>query len=84
MTAHISGGGVPWQTRTPAEVDALFEGLEPLEPGLVNLVDWRPDADQPPLAPVDPELVPYLGATELNKGIYEYGGVLRVPGTEEG
>ncbi|MGV9881657.1 SAM-dependent methyltransferase [Streptomyces sp. NPDC003006] len=79
MTAHISGGGVPWQTRTPAEVDALLDGLEPLEPGLVNLVDWRPDADQPPLAPVDPDLAPYLGATEVNKGIYEYGGVLRVP-----
>ncbi len=79
MTAHISAGGVPWQTRTPAEVDALLTGLDPLAPGLVNLVDWRPDADQPPLAPVAPDLLPYLGATRSNKGIYEYGGVLRTP-----
>ncbi|MFG2502953.1 SAM-dependent methyltransferase [Streptomyces sp. NPDC048441] len=77
MSAHISGGGVPWQTRTPAELDALLDGLEPVEPGLVNLVDWRPDADQPPLAPVHEDLAPYLGATEQSKGIYEYGGLLR-------
>ncbi|GGV22446.1 hypothetical protein GCM10010277_01480 [Streptomyces longisporoflavus] len=77
MSAHISGGGVPWQTRIPAELDALLDGLEPVEPGLVNLVDWRPDPDQPPLAPVHEDLAPYLGATEQNKGIYEYGGLLR-------
>ncbi|MEV7192376.1 SAM-dependent methyltransferase [Streptomyces sp. NPDC093510] len=79
MTEHIAGGGVPWQTRTPAEVDVLLEGLEPVAPGVVNLVDWRPDPDQPDLAPVDPDLVPYLGVTDANKGIYEYGGVLRKP-----
>lgn len=79
MTEHIAGSGIPWQTRTPAEVDAFLDGLEPVEPGLANLVDWRPDADQPPLAPVAPELRPYLGATGRNTGIYEYGGVLRKP-----
>ncbi|MFI1676109.1 MULTISPECIES: SAM-dependent methyltransferase [unclassified Streptomyces] len=79
MTEHIAGGGVPWQTRTPAEVDVLLEGLEPVEPGVVNLVDWRPDPDQPALEPVDPDLEPYLGVTDANKGIYEYGGVLRKP-----
>lgn len=76
---HVRAGGIPWQTRTPAEVRAFLDGLEPVEPGLVNVVDWRPDPDQPPLDPVDPELVPYLGATERNKEIYEYGGVLRKP-----
>ncbi|MFE0100731.1 SAM-dependent methyltransferase [Streptomyces sp. NPDC059009] len=79
MTAHISGSGVPWQTRTPAEVDALLDGLEPLDPGLVDLVDWRPDPEQPALAPVHDELRPYLGATDAKTGIYEYGGVLRKP-----
>ncbi len=79
MTAQIVANGIPWQTRTPAELDAFLDGLEPVEPGLVNLVDWRPDPDQPPLASVDPALAPYLGATERNKGIYEYGGVLRKP-----
>ncbi|HEX6196254.1 MAG TPA: SAM-dependent methyltransferase [Jiangellaceae bacterium] len=79
MTEAIASGGVPWQTRTPAEVDVFADGLEPVEPGLVDLNDWRPDPDQPPLAPVDPVLEPYLGATEQNKGVYEYGGVLRKP-----
>jgi hypothetical protein len=77
MTEHISAGGIPWQTRTPAELNAFLDGLEPVAPGLVDLVDWRPDPDQPPLAPVDPALVPYLGATRRGKGVYEYGGVLR-------
>ncbi|MGW7354872.1 SAM-dependent methyltransferase [Streptomyces sp. NPDC054784] len=79
MSAHISGKGIPWRTRTPGEVDAFLDGLEPVAPGLVNLVDWRPDPDQPPLAAVDPELAPYVGATERDKSIYEYGGLLRKP-----
>ncbi|MFF0450245.1 SAM-dependent methyltransferase [Streptomyces sp. NPDC004609] len=79
MSAHISGLGIPWQTRTPDEVNAFLDGLDPVEPGLVNLVDWRPDPDQPPLASVHPSLVPYLGATEKNLRVYEYGGLLRKP-----
>ena len=79
MTARISGSGIPWQTRSPAELDAFTDGLEPVEPGLVNLVDWRPDPSQSALPPVSPPLTPYVGATKRNKGIYEYGGVLRKP-----
>ncbi|MGH3326815.1 MAG: SAM-dependent methyltransferase [Streptomycetales bacterium] len=79
MSAHISADGIPWQTRTPAELDAFLDGLEAVEPGQVNLVDWRPDPDQPRLDPVDAELAPYVGVTERSKGIYEYGGVLRKP-----
>lgn len=79
MTARISGSGIPWQTRTPAELDAFTDGLEPVEPGLVNLADWRPDPFQPPLASVAPALTPYIGVTERNKGVYEYGRVLRKP-----
>ena len=29
--------------RTHAEVAALFEGLELVEPGIVGLPEWRPD-----------------------------------------
>ncbi|HEX2315686.1 MAG TPA: SAM-dependent methyltransferase [Thermomonospora sp.] len=79
MSRQINDAGIPWQTRTPAEVDALVEGLEPVDPGLVNLRDWRPDPGQPPLAPVPEPLLPWVGATERNKGIYEYGGLLRKP-----
>lgn len=77
MSAQIDGDGVPWQTRTPAEFAALLDGLDPVEPGLVNLTDWRPDPSQPPLDPVPLPLHPYVGATETRPGIYEYGGVLR-------
>jgi S-adenosyl methyltransferase len=32
-------------TRSYAEVEALFDGFELLEPGLVDVTDWRPDAE---------------------------------------
>ena len=79
LTAQIDGSGVPWQTRTPAEVDALFDGLEPVEPGFVNLKQWRPDPNQPALQPVPAPLYPYIGITDTNTDVYEYGGVLRKP-----
>jgi hypothetical protein len=77
MTAQVTAAGIPWQTRTPAEVDALLSGFDPVEPGLCNLVDWRPLDLQPPLAPVPPELEQYVGASKQDHGIYEYGGVVR-------
>ncbi|MGH3434433.1 MAG: SAM-dependent methyltransferase [Thermocrispum sp.] len=79
MSAQIDGAGIPWQSRTPAEFDALMDGLEPLEPGMVNLKRWRPDPSQPPLDPVPAQLHPYVGITEKNTDVYEYGGVLRKP-----
>ncbi|MGW6460029.1 SAM-dependent methyltransferase [Streptomyces sp. NPDC055078] len=79
MSRHISGLGIPWQTRTPAELNVFLDGLDPVDPGLVNLVDWRPDPDQPPLATVHPNLAPYLGASARDQRVYEYGGLLRKP-----
>ncbi|MGW0733183.1 SAM-dependent methyltransferase [Streptomyces sp. NPDC002851] len=79
MSEHISQGGIPWQTRTPAEVDAFTQGLEPVSPGLVDLPDWRPDPSQPDLDPVPADLAQYVGATQQNKQVYEYGGLLRKP-----
>jgi hypothetical protein len=79
MTEQVTSAGIPWQTRTPAEVDALFTDLEPVEPGLCNLVDWRPMDLQPPLAPVPTELIQYEGASRRDRSIYEYGGILRKP-----
>lgn len=77
MSAKLNEQGVPWQTRTPTEFDALLDGLHPVEPGLVNLKDWRPDPGQPPLEPVPTDLHPYVGITDTNTEVYEYGGVLR-------
>lgn len=77
FAAKLNGAGIPWQHRTPAEVDALFDGLERIEPGLVNLTDWRPDPDQPPLEPVPEPLREYVGATASRTDVYEYGGIMR-------
>jgi hypothetical protein len=77
MSAQIDGAGIPWQTRTPAQVDALLEGLVPVEPGLVNLKHWRPDPNQPPLDPVPTALRHCVGITQTSADVYEYGGILR-------
>ncbi|GAA0463941.1 hypothetical protein Aca07nite_60230 [Actinoplanes capillaceus] len=36
-------GGVPYILRSPEEIGSLFEGLEFVEPGLVQITDWRPE-----------------------------------------
>jgi SAM-dependent methyltransferase len=73
----INKYGIQWRNRTTAEVDELLAGFEPVEPGLVNLVDWRPMDIQPPLAPVPAEIAQYEGTSRSDPSIYEYGGVLR-------
>jgi hypothetical protein len=36
-------GGVPYILRSPAELASVFDGLEFVEPGLVEISRWRPD-----------------------------------------
>ncbi|TDC01519.1 SAM-dependent methyltransferase [Nonomuraea longispora] len=48
---YNSGGGVPYNLRTPEEFTAFFDGMELVEPGVVSLPLWRPDPD--PLAPLE-------------------------------
>ncbi|MEV0895290.1 SAM-dependent methyltransferase [Actinoplanes sp. NPDC049802] len=38
-------GGVPYILRSPDEIGALFEGLTLVEPGLVQITQWRPDGE---------------------------------------
>jgi SAM-dependent methyltransferase len=78
MNQTIQAAGIPWQTRTPAQVDELLSGLEPIDPGLVDLRQWRPNDIEPPLAPVPTELLQFQGAAGQDREVYEYGGVLRV------
>ena len=41
-------GGVPAQARTVADFTRLaFDGLEPVEPGVVLVSEWRPEGDGP-------------------------------------
>ncbi|MFI0368814.1 SAM-dependent methyltransferase [Actinomadura sp. 1N219] len=78
IDARSNGAGLRWRTRDRAETAALIpDGLKAVEPGLVDIVQWRPDPEQPPLAPVPAELRPYAGASKLGRDLTEYGGVLR-------
>lgn len=71
--------GLVWRNRTPEEVAELLRGMDLVEPGLVEVVDWHPDPDQPPLAQVDEPLRPFLGASKKNRRVMEYGAMLRKP-----
>jgi SAM-dependent methyltransferase len=82
LTQVITGLGMPWKTRTPDVVAGWLAHLEPVEPGLCDINDWRPDPDQPPLRECPPELAVYLGASARSRRMYEYGGVLRKPSPE--
>ncbi|MFC6023493.1 SAM-dependent methyltransferase [Plantactinospora solaniradicis] len=73
------GLGLVWRNRTPDEVAELLRGMDLVEPGLVEVVDWRPDPNQPPLAQVDEPLRPFLGAATKNRRVMEYGALLRKP-----
>ncbi|GAB3457630.1 SAM-dependent methyltransferase [Streptomonospora sediminis] len=39
------------RVRTQEEIKAFFTDVEPVEPGVVHLADWRPRADQPYYSP---------------------------------
>jgi hypothetical protein len=68
------------RVRPTKDVAGFLQGLELVEPGLVNVRDWRPDPTQPPLPPVDEPLRPYLGASANWSGTGgEFGGVGRLP-----
>jgi hypothetical protein len=45
--AYNESGAVPYNLRTVDEITAYFDGLELLDPGVVSVPLWRPDADSP-------------------------------------
>ena len=57
LRVYEASGAVPYRTRTPEQFAGYFEGLELVEPGVVNVDDWRPDPD----SPREPD-IPQLGA----------------------
>jgi hypothetical protein len=69
--------GLVWKTRTIEGFLPLVPDLEPVPPGLVDVADWRPDPDQPPLNSVDAPLQPFIGAAGETKQVKEFGGLLR-------
>ncbi|HEY2764500.1 MAG TPA: SAM-dependent methyltransferase [Pseudonocardiaceae bacterium] len=56
-------GAVPYHLRSPEQLSQCFDGLELVEPGLVSITQWRPDAAE-------------VGRAEP---IDAYGGVARKP-----
>ncbi|MCG5212055.1 SAM-dependent methyltransferase [Streptosporangium sp. KLBMP 9127] len=41
---YDDSGAIPYRLRTPEEITGFFEGLELLEPGVVSVARWRPEA----------------------------------------
>jgi hypothetical protein len=58
-----ASGGNWGRVRREDEVQAFFEGLEIIEPGLVSVNDWHPDGRE----------------EEQTSGWAEYGGLARKP-----
>ena len=42
--AYNETGAVPYFLRPVEQIEGYFEGLEPVEPGVVSVPLWRPDA----------------------------------------
>jgi S-adenosyl methyltransferase len=49
-------GAVPYKLRGPDQVARFFDGLEFVEPGLVRVSQWRPEATGPGAGPDSPSL----------------------------
>jgi hypothetical protein len=45
--AYNASGALPYNLRTVEEITSFFDGLELLEPGVVPVTCWRPDAGDP-------------------------------------
>jgi hypothetical protein len=50
---YAQTGAVPYQLRTPGQIEAFFTGLTLVEPGVVPLPQWRPDPSPFPPARID-------------------------------
>lgn len=46
---YAESGTLPYQLRSVEQIDALFDGLEKVDPGMVSIAQWRrePDHDGP-------------------------------------
>jgi hypothetical protein len=58
-----ASGATPLTLRTPEQLTAFFDGLTLLEPGMVSLPRWRPEA----------------GTSYRDREVFQYGGLGRKP-----
>jgi S-adenosyl methyltransferase len=45
LRKYAETGAVPYRLRTPEQITRFFDGLEPVEPGIVPVQQWRPDEE---------------------------------------
>jgi hypothetical protein len=50
--AYNESGAAPYVLRTVEQITAYFDGLELVEPGVVPVTQWRPDAGSPAPEPI--------------------------------
>ena len=43
IRAYNASGGAPYYLRSPTQIARLFDGLEPVPPGITLIQHWRPD-----------------------------------------
>ena len=48
---YAEAGGIPYYPRTPKRIEGFFEGLELIDPGVVSISRWRPEASHFGLPP---------------------------------
>lgn len=75
MTSSTTWGRV----RTPQEVTEFFAGLDLLEPGLVDVVDWRPDPEETAWSVTDSPFGEFPPDPAGPKKLWELGGIARKP-----
>ncbi|WP_027347031.1 SAM-dependent methyltransferase [Hamadaea tsunoensis] len=63
-TAQYNASGIAARARSIAEVTAMFDGLELVEPGVVPVSEWHPDAEA---AAVDVEHVYMSGGVAIKR-----------------
>jgi hypothetical protein len=43
LERYRDSGGVPYNVRAAEQITSFYDGLEPVEPGVVQITRWRPD-----------------------------------------
>jgi hypothetical protein len=66
-----------WKNRLAPDIAGFLRRWEPVEPGLCDIAQWRPDPEQPPLPELDAPLRRLVGASEKSKRLFEFGGIVR-------
>lgn len=63
LRKYAETGAIPYRLRSPEQIIRFFDGLDPVEPGIVPVQRWRPDGR----------------SAELPQDINMWGGVARKP-----